>query len=109
MGTVFGRITLGNLIEWLEQQDQNLVVKDGFGSPHSDRGDYSELAFAPVETATIADMLAHAKSAVGNTYTGWKGGNYEMGEYTNVYIGEYGDCGEPITTMHFKYWLATAV
>lgn len=100
-------ITLGDLIDWLEKQDQNLIVKDGFGSPHSDRGDYSELAFTPVPEAKISDMLRFAKSADGKTFTGYKGGEYKMDRLTPVYIGEYGTCGEGITTIHFKYWLAT--
>jgi len=100
--------TLGDLIEWLEKQDQDLIVKDGFGSPHSDRGDYSELAFTPAPEATISDMLMFARSAVGATFTGWKGGDFRMEKYTPVYIGEYGTCGEPITPTHFKYWLLTA-
>ena len=98
---------LGELIDWLKAQDQELYVKDGFGSPHSDRGDYSELAFTPKPEAKIGDMLAHAKSAVGNTFTGWKGGEYKMDTYVSVYIGEYGECGEEITNIHFKYWLLT--
>lgn len=30
---MLGNMTLGKLIEWLEAQDQDLIVKDGFGSP----------------------------------------------------------------------------
>ncbi len=100
-------MTLGDLIKWLEVQDQDLIVKDGFSSPHSDRGDYSELAFTPENESKISDMLANAKSAVGKTFLGWKGGDFEMGEHTPVYIGEYGSCGEEITSVHFKYWLLT--
>jgi hypothetical protein len=102
-----GNMTLGELIEWLEQQDPNLVVKDGFSTPHSDRGSYDELAFTPEPEAKIGDMLKHAKSALGATFTGWKGGRYEMHDYTPVYIGKLGECGEEITPTHFKYWLLT--
>lgn len=100
-------MTLEKLINWLEAQDQELVVKDGFGSPHSDRGDYSELAFTPKPEAKIGDMLAHAKNAVDRTFIGWKGGEYKMDLRVSVYIGEYGECGEEITNIHFKYWLLT--
>ena len=103
-----GNMTLGKLIEWLEQQDPELVVKDGFGSPHSDRGSYDELAFEPIPEAKIGDMLAYAKSALGATFEGWKGGEYGMCEYTPVHIGNYGECGDEITPIHFKYWLLTA-
>ncbi len=99
---------LGMLIEWLESQDGEMVVKDGFSSPHSDRGSYDELAFTPKAEAKIADMLAHARSALGETFEGWKGGEFTMNEHTPVYIGEFGNCGEPITPTHFKYWPLSA-
>lgn len=99
--------TLGILIDWLKEQDQNLTVKDGFGDPHSDRGSYDELAFDPLPEAKISDMLKCAESAVGREFQGWKGGDYEMGLNTPVYIGEWGACGDAITPIHFKYWLLT--
>lgn len=104
---MYGNMTLGELIDWLKEQDPELVVKDGFGSPHSDRGSYAELAFSPKKEAKIGDMLSFAKSALGATFKGWKGGDFKMDEFTSVYIGEYGDCGEEITSIHFKYWLLT--
>lgn len=100
-------MTLGRLIEWLEAQDPNLVVQDGFGRPHSDRGSYDELAFDPMPEAKIGDMLAHARSALGATFPGWKGGDYTMRDWSSVYIGEFGHCGEEITSIHLKYWLLT--
>lgn len=105
---MYAKMTLGVLIEWLEQQDPNLVVMDGFGSPHSDRGSYDELAFDPMPEARLGDMLKYAKDALGSTFTGWKGGEYTMDEHTSVYIGEFGECGHAITPTHFKYWLLTA-
>ena len=104
---MLGNMTLGKLIEWLEAQDQDLIVKDGFGSPHSDRGSYYELAFSPEPESKISEMLTHAKSALGATFTGWKGGDFKMGEWTSVYIGKYGECGDEITPIHFKYWILT--
>ena len=105
---MMGNMTLGKLIEWLEKQDQNLVVKDGFGSAHSDRGSYDELAFSPEIEAKISDMLTFAKSALGATFEGWKGGDFKMDEYTPVYIGFFGNCGEEITSYTFKFWELTA-
>ena len=105
---MYNPTTLGILIDWLAQQDQELIVKDGFGAPHSDRGSYAELAFAPREEAHIGDMLNYALSAVGGTFIGWKGGEFTMDRSTPVYIGEYGECGDAITPTHFKYWLLTA-
>lgn len=99
---------LKDLIEWLEQQDQTAIVKDGFGDPHSDRGDYWDLGFSPVEKTTFGNMLECAKSAMGATFPGWKGGEFAMHEYTKCHIGEYGECGEEITSAHLKLWIFTA-
>lgn len=99
---------LKELIEWLEQQDPKANVKDGFGSPHSDRGFYEDLAFDPVAYTTFGEMLAHARAANGATFTGYKGGEFQMHEYTSCHIGKYGYCGEQITSAHLKLWILTA-
>lgn len=96
--------TLGELIKWLEAQPADKVVEDGFADPHSDRGYYCDVAFNPAVSTRIGDMLLHAKSALGATFLGYKGGDYTMNEYTEVLIGRYGDCGESITDTHFKHW-----
>ena len=89
-------MTLGELIEALKAEDPELVVPSGFSGPHSYRGFYHDLAFEPVRGATVGSMLACAKRALGTTYTGWKGGDFEMGEHTEVWLAEWGDCGETI-------------
>lgn len=99
---------LKDLIDWLKQQDEKSVVTDGFGSPHCDRGYYEHLAFDPVEQTTFGEMLKHAKAANGKTFTGWKGGDYKMHDYTTCKIGIHGECGEEITTAHCRLWLLTA-
>lgn len=95
---------LGELIKALESMDQDMIVEHGFSTPHSDRGYYYNLAFTPEPTAKISDMLAYAKSAVGATYEGWKGGENTMDEYTKVHIGEWGECGEEITSTNLRQW-----
>jgi hypothetical protein len=35
-------------------------------------------------------MLAHARSAMDKTFTGYKGGEFKMDEYTDCWICEYG-------------------
>jgi hypothetical protein len=101
---MYSNTTLKDLIDWLEEQDPDKIVSDGFGFPHSDRGSYDELAFEPIEEITFGEMLSHAKSALNKTFTGYKGGDYKMTEYTPVYIGKWGCCGDAITPIHFKYW-----
>lgn len=102
-------IHLKELIEWLEKQTPDAVVPHGFGEPMSYRGYYEDLAFEPVENARLGDMLKHAKSALGKTLTGYKGGEYEMGEATNCWIAEYGTSeGDKIGPTILKLWEACA-
>lgn len=90
-------MTLGELIKALEAEDPNLVLPTGFHRPHSYRGYYDELAFEPAEDITIAAMLAAARSALNATFTGYKGGDYVMGEYTSCWLSGYGTAsGESI-------------
>ena len=89
-------MNLGELIKFLEKRDQNKVVPVCFFAPHSYRGSYDCLAFAPTKHVTIGSMLAYAKEALGHTYIGWKGGDYKMEEWTPIYIANPGECGEQI-------------
>lgn len=95
---------LSELIRKLLELDQDKTVLNGFGSPHSDRGSYEDLAFEPVEKTTIGEMVAHAKSALNKDFFGYKGGTYKMREWTNVLIGNWGDCGDEITDANFLVW-----
>lgn len=100
---------LKDLIECLEKQNPDAIVPHGFGCPMSYRGDYSQLAFEPVENARIGDMLEHAKSALGATFEGYKGGNYTMYEYTDCWIAKYGSSeGDNIGPTILKLWAACA-
>lgn len=99
-------MNLQDLIEWLEQQNPSAVVKHGFGEPMSYRGYYDELAFDPVEETTFGDMLRYAKSALGQTFTGYKGGDFKMEEYTPCWIAPYGrGGGDKIGPTMCKLWL----
>lgn len=83
-------LNLGNLIARLEQEDPNRVLPIGFLRPHSYRGDYHDLAFEPATNVRIGDMLDAARSALGATYQGWKGGDYRMNEHSDCWIAEEG-------------------
>ena len=89
---------LGELISTLSKCDPDAMASFGFERPHSHRGDYVELAFVPThKPMRIGSMLAHARIAVGKTYEGWKGGEFQMDENSRVYLAERGACGDPIT------------
>lgn len=96
-------MTLGELIKILEELPQDAVVPRGFHNPHSWRGIYAELAFEPKEKVRISEMLADAKSAVGTIYEGWKGGDFPMGEYTEVHISERGTSHDLFQEYMFAY------
>jgi hypothetical protein len=96
---------LKQLIETLEKHDPAKRVPLGFGRPHSYRGYYSDLAFEPVENTTVGGMLTAARSAMGATYTGYKGGEYQMDEWTTCWLANYGDCGEGIGPVLLRYML----
>lgn len=100
---------LGNLIEWLREQNPELKVLHGFGEPMSYRGYYEDVAFEPVEETTFGEMLKHAESALGTTFTGYKGGDFTMHEYTDCWIASYGTSdGDKIGPSIKALWLATA-
>ena len=95
--------TLGELIKFLEERDPDLVVPLGFGKPHSYRGYYEDVAFVPVSKTTVGEMLQHAKSAMGKTFTGYKGGEFHMDENTSVWIAQWSKEGDEITPTLLRY------
>ncbi|GAA4225994.1 hypothetical protein GCM10022254_09420 [Actinomadura meridiana] len=99
-------MNLGELIATLEAADPNLVVPNGFNSPHSYRGYYNELAFEPASNITVAAMLDSARSALGTEYEGYKGGNYTMTEYTDCWLALWGCLGETLGPTLLRLMLA---
>ena len=88
--------SLGNLLELLRAEDPRKVCPLGFAGAHSYRGYYEDLSFEPAENVTVAQMLAHAESALGHTFEGYKGGDYKMGDYSTVWLAKYGETGETL-------------
>lgn len=91
-----GNATLGEIIKHLEGLPRDQSVAEGFGNPHSYRGYYEDLAFEPVENTTVGEMLDAAREALGQTFGGYKGGDYHMDEGTDCWLAEYGCTGVPI-------------
>lgn len=100
---------LTNLIKTLEAEpDQDRVVGHGFLYPHSYRGHYHDLAFQDARNVSIAEMSAVARSALGATFTGWKGGDFEMHDYSTVWlVVQEGECGETLGPRLLRFMLAT--
>lgn len=80
------KMELKKYIERLEAANPDQKVALGLGNPHSWRGRYDELAFEPVENTTVGEMLAEAKSALGTTYLGYKGGEFKMDSETDIHV-----------------------
>lgn len=98
-------LTLGALIRKLEAiEDKSLPVAylDG-GYPdeaNSYRGYYSDLSFDRTnEAVSVEKFLATAKAALGETFTGYKGGEFKMHDKTPLWCAEYGCCGPAIVDL----------
>lgn len=99
-----------DLIEELKKYDAKLVVPLGFGGKgHSDRGSYADLAFELRKDVTIGSMVECLKKRLGTTMQGYKGGEFSVGEYTTVKIGEDSSvCGEDISSLLVEYMAMAA-
>lgn len=117
------QITLGEMIRRLEaipptyesggaQHPKRVWFDFGRTYPvelQSWRGSYAELAltfdydgrisrrysepWASPEYPTAEQVLAMLRNAVGNTFTGYKGGDFTMDESTPIWVANYGDSG----------------
>ena len=98
---------LKKLIEMLEKENPNKILKNGFTSPHSYRGDYQDLAFEPAQNIRVGDMLRDAKESkkAGKVFEGYKGGDFVMEDYTDCWLAEYGCCGETLGELLLNYML----
>ncbi len=47
-------------------------------------------------------MLKDARPALSGAFIAWKGGEYVMGKYTSVYIGEHDSSGDKTTLIHLS-------
>jgi hypothetical protein len=99
---------LGEVIAHLKREDPNKRLPIGFKHPHSYRGYYDELAFEVAHDVTVREMLADAESALGATFQGWKGGDYEMKDWTSCWlVTEEGNSGgETIGALFLALLLA---
>jgi hypothetical protein len=88
------QMTLGQLIAALEAMAPDLVF-EGPVKARSYRGYYCDLAF-DVESTTVAESLALARSCMGKVFGGYKGGDFTMGANTPIWVAEWGSTGRPI-------------
>lgn len=89
-------LTLGSAIAALSSLDRAILigVDTGGGVRELDsyRGYYSDLAFRPSGEATpIGVVLDALQAALGQTFQGYKGGDFLMHEKTPLWLSPYGD------------------
>jgi hypothetical protein len=68
------------------------IYKIGLAFPHSWRGIYAELSFAPTENITVGQMLFWANRQGFGWFHGYKGGEFYMRAETPIHIDEPGEC-----------------
>ncbi len=92
-------VTLGKVIKKAGEASGVVRFADG-GSPGAEmsyRGYYSDLSFETQEDPKpVAAFLEQCQRALGDTYTGYKGGDYDMGEDTPLWRADYSECGDAI-------------
>ena len=93
------QMTLGKMIAALEAMPPDTEI-DGLCSPHSYRGYYCDLAFeSSAEKMKAADAVAMCKAAMGQVFTGYKGGDFVMGALTPVWLANSGESGKKIIAI----------
>lgn len=106
---MFGGITIEEALSILREYPFDRVVRDGFSSPASWRGAYSELAVEPDEGVTVWHMIDTLTLAIGTTYYGYKGGEFTMSKHSEVHLANWGELGEPLTPRVLRYMLESEV
>lgn len=80
-------LDLGQIITHLKSLPQDQATRITLHSPHSYRGIYEDLAVEPDDSpSTVGEMLSVFDEACGNTYQGYKGGDFKMERYTTVWL-----------------------
>lgn len=90
------------LINALKALPDDANFTNGFDEAMSYRGYYSELGLNPCGQAKASEMLKVLESAVGETFAGYKGGEYTMNDSTECYLASYGSCGDQIVGIQYN-------
>lgn len=96
---VSGQLNMGGLLKALESVDQALPVRiDGYPDRtplpvvDSYRGYYEDIAipYDSGEPVTVATFAAALRATIGETFHGYKGGDYVCDKRTAVWLANYG-------------------
>ena len=94
------QLTLGALIAALEAMPADAPVVN-LRDPDSYRGYYSDLYFKQHDgVRPAAELLSECRAAMGQVFTGYKGGDFMMGALTPLWIASHGCCGQKLMAVH---------
>lgn len=79
---------------FLNLPNNDFVFSEGFAAPHSYRGYYNELAIERSYEVTLADIKKTLDEAIGEQFTGYKGGEYSYDSSTPVHLSYYGNADD---------------
>jgi hypothetical protein len=103
--SIVNQMTLGKMIDVLRRKDPKASVYLDFvhfrpKGIHSYRGYYDQIAigYATDVDPTVKDVLEMLEGAVGQTFTGYKGGEYGMDWDTPVWIANHNESGSTAVT-----------
>jgi len=86
-------LTLGELIDFLRDVTRRCpgATVSGLTNAGSYRGYYADLAFElGMDDRLARDLLSEAEVALSQSFTGYKGGDFVMGEDTPLWQASYG-------------------
>ena len=107
--------TLGEVILLLKTQPSDNTVKLDFTQDNpcgltSFRGYYEDLALdyaEGCEPMKVGRLLSLFENALGQTFTGYKGGDFAMDNTTLVWVAPYGDTGRMLTDIKSEEGVTT--
>ncbi len=99
--TFRGTTSLGSLIDALKECAPGAEVQFDFcyivpTTLASYRGYYEDLALGWQDkgpTKTVAGLIEQLEGAIGDTYEGWKGGDYTMHRGSSIWVANRGEAG----------------
>lgn len=96
-------MTIEEVIDWLRNEAPEDRTNFGWYQGDSYRGYYDCFAVEPADReTTIGEMISVLEDAIGQTFEGYKGGEFTMYEDTPVFYAHYGSGGPAITKGFLK-------
>ena len=75
--------------------DDTYVFSIAFDEAQSYRGYYDEVSFEPSTGVSVGQIKQQIERAFNETFTGYKGGEYQYSADTPVHLSYYGNASDP--------------